>query len=143
MAQMRPASEKSAVCKREHPTSPSQRRECVACIVRPGVHKLPRSEDRAGTSVCVCVFVCMCSCSVCNEDALVCFLSAELHVFSGAEVSDQPVNSHTAGPHHSLPCTGGSGNTHTHTPQTARLHVSRVRLRPESYKSEALGLRWE
>ena len=71
------------------------------------VYKLRQSGDK-------CVCVCVCSCSVCNEDALVCFLSAELHVFSGAEVSDQPVNCHTAGPHHSLPCTGGSGNTHPH-----------------------------
>lgn len=43
------------------------------------------------------------------------FLSAELHVFSGPEVSDQPVHSHTAGPHHSLPCTGSSGKTHALT----------------------------
>lgn len=43
------------------------------------------------------------------------FLPAELHVFSGPEVSDQPVHSHTAGPHHSLPCSGGSGkNKHTY-----------------------------
>lgn len=47
------------------------------------------------------------------------FLFTELHVFSGPEVSDQSVHSHTAGPHHSLPCTGGSGKkkkmcTHIH-----------------------------
>lgn len=39
------------------------------------------------------------------------FLSTELHVLSGPEVSDQSVHSHTAGPHHSLPCTGSSGKT--------------------------------
>lgn len=50
-----------------------------------------------------------------SNDALVDFLSTELHVFSGLEVSDQSVYSHTAGPHHSLPCTGGSGKTHAHT----------------------------
>lgn len=49
------------------------------------------------------------------KDALVNFLSTELHVFSGFEVSDQSVYSHSAGPHHSLPCTGGSGKTHAHT----------------------------
>lgn len=43
------------------------------------------------------------------------FLSTELHVFSGPEVSDQSVHSHTAGPHHSLPCTGSSGKTRAHT----------------------------
>lgn len=43
------------------------------------------------------------------------YLSTELHVFSGPEVSDQPVNSHTSGPHNSLPRQRGSGKTHTST----------------------------
>lgn len=46
------------------------------------------------------------------NDAFVVFLSAELHVFSGLEVSDQSFYSHTAGPHHSLPRTGSPGKTH-------------------------------
>lgn len=48
------------------------------------------------------------------------FLSAELHVFSGLEVSDQSVYSHTAGPHHSVPRTGSSGKAHART-STGRL----------------------
>lgn len=43
--------------------------------------------------------------------ALFLFLSPELHVLSGLEVSDQPVHSHPAGPHHRLPRTGGPGES--------------------------------
>lgn len=38
-------------------------------------------------------------------------LFAELHVFSGPEVSNQSVHSHPAGSHHSLPRTWGSGGS--------------------------------
>lgn len=51
------------------------------------------------------------------------FLSTELHVFSGPEVSNQSVHSHTAGSHHSLPCTGSSGKTHAHTHPQADMHT--------------------
>lgn len=58
------------------------------------------------------------------------FLSPELHVFSGLEVFDQPVYSHTAGPHHCLPCTGSPGkNTPCATTDPpACEHTSRLTL---------------
>lgn len=108
------------LCKHELSISPrSQERALLASLGLEYTNYLTAKAERGRVCVCLCV----CSCSVCNEDALVCFLSAELHVFSGTEVSDQSVNSHTAGPHHSLPCTGGSGNTHSHT---RRQHVCTV-----------------
>lgn len=58
------------------------------------------------------------------------FLSPELHVFSGPEVFDQPVYSHTAGPHHRLPCAGSPGkNTPCATTDLpACEHTSRLTL---------------
>lgn len=54
------------------------------------------------------------------------FVSAELHVFSGPKVSDQPVHCHTAGTHHSLPRTGGSGKAAYMRVHPHKLHHRKV-----------------
>lgn len=71
----------------------------------------------------ICLKCVLCLCMLLR--IRVTFLSTEFHVFSGLEMPDQSLDSHTAGPHHSLPCAGGSGNTRTLIHMRTNYFISR------------------